>query len=148
VDSNPFLSICIPTRDRAPCLRELLESIAAQTTPEIEIVISDDGSSDKTPRVIAEFRDRFAHFVSERHDPALRYDRNVLNVVAKASGEFCWLFGDDDKMEPGGLAPVIAALSADPNLTGLTTDSNFLRSHSDRAHLRSPVKVKRNTHLY
>ena len=116
-----FLSICIPTRDRAQCLRELLESIAAQATPEVEIVISDDGSSDDTPQIIAEFRNRFPYFVSERHDPALRYDRNVLNVVAKASGDFCWLFGDDDKMEPGGLAAVIAALRANPDLTGLTT---------------------------
>ena len=122
MDSKPFLSICIPTRDRAQCLRELLESISTQTTPEVEIVISDDGSTDETPRIIAEFRDRFPHFVSDRHDPALRYDRNVLHVVARASGNFCWLFGDDDRMEPDGLAPVLTALRANPDLTGLTTD--------------------------
>ncbi len=86
--SEPFLSICIPTRDRAPYLRELLESIAAQTTPEIEVVLSDDGSSDDTPQVIAEFENRFTHFVSDRHDPALRYDRNVLHVMARAHGEY------------------------------------------------------------
>ena len=122
IDAGPFLSICIPTRNRAHCLRELLESIAAQATSEIEIVISDDGSTDETTQVSEEFRERFDHFIYQRHEPALRYDRNVLHVVEKATGTFCWLFGDDDKMEPDGLAPVLAALRADPTLTGLTTD--------------------------
>ena len=120
MQSSVFLSICIPTRNRADLLRQLLESIAAQTTPEVEVVISDDGSSDGTPQVIAEFANRFAHFVSDRHEPALRYDRNVLHVVARARGEYCWLFSDDDRMEPGALLTVLSELRATPGLTGMT----------------------------
>ncbi|MGI8438569.1 MAG: glycosyltransferase family 2 protein [Chthoniobacterales bacterium] len=119
--SFPFLSICIPTRNRAALLRELLESIASQIEPEVEVVISDDGSTDATPQVAEEFRSRFSHLRYERHDPALLYDRNILHVVSQARGEFCWLFSDDDRMEPSALSAVLKELRADLNLAGLTT---------------------------
>ena len=118
----PLLSFCIPTRNRAAFLRELLESIAQQARPEVEVVISDDGSTDETGTVIESFRTRLPQLSVRRVDPPLRYDRNLLNVVAAARGEFCWLFGDDDRLEPGGLSAVLDALEKEPGLTGLTTD--------------------------
>ena len=118
----PLLSICIPTRNRAAYLRELLESIAAQITPEVEVVICDDGSTDDTGAVIESFHSLLPQISAHRVDPPLRYDRNLLHVVSKARGRFCWLFGDDDRLEPGGLAAVLDALKKEQELTGLTTD--------------------------
>ena len=118
--TSPFLSICIPTRNRAALLRELLESIAAQENDEIEIVLSDDGSTDETPGVVAAFEKRFSHFTYERHDPPLLYDRNVLHVVSRARGTFCWLFSDDDRMEPGAMVQVLDELRSDPACAGFT----------------------------
>ena len=120
--SAPLLSFCIPTRNRAGFLRESLGSIAAQITPEVEVVISDDGSNDETPAVIESFRGQMPNLTALRADPPLRYDRNVLQAVAAARGKYCWLFGDDDRLETGGLAAVLAALREEPDLTGLTTD--------------------------
>ena len=120
VQSSPFLSICIPTRNRAALLSELLESIATQTDPEIEIVISDDGSTDETTKVVASFEGRLPHLHYERHDPPLLYDRNVLHVVGRARGEFCWLFSDDDRMEPGALRSVVDELRTNRTCSGLT----------------------------
>ncbi len=118
----PLLSFCIPTRNRAELLRELLESIAAQVTPEVEVVISDDGSTDHTAPVVESFRARIPELVYQRVDPPLRYDRNLLHVVSLARGEYCWLLGDDDRLEPGAVAAVTHALQTEPELTGLTTD--------------------------
>ncbi len=103
-------------------MRESLTSIAGQITPEVEVVISDDGSTDETPALIESFRARLPQLTALRADPPLRYDRNVLNTVGAARGKYCWLFGDDDRLEPGGLAPVLEALRQEPDLTGLTTD--------------------------
>ncbi len=118
----PLLSICIPTRNRAAYLRELLESIAAQITPEVEVVLCDDGSTDDTGAVIESFHSLLPQISAHRVDPPLRYDRNLLHVVSKARGKFCWLFGDDDRLEPGAIAAVLQALNVEPELTGLTTD--------------------------
>lgn len=121
MDSPPLLSICIPTRDRADLLRDLLESIVAQWSTGVEIVISDDGSTDHTGAVVESYRGRFYGLIYERADPPLRYDRNVLNVVRLARGKFCWLFSDDDRMEPGALSTVLEEIRGDVDLTGLTT---------------------------
>ncbi|HEY3746193.1 MAG TPA: glycosyltransferase family 2 protein [Gemmatimonadaceae bacterium] len=118
----PLLSFCVPTRNRAEYLREFLESVAEQATPAVEVVISDDGSDDNTAEVIESFRGRLPHLTARRADPPLRYDRNLLHVVSLARGQYCWLFGDDDRLEPGGVATVLAALKANPELTGLTTN--------------------------
>ncbi len=119
--NSPLLSFCIPTRNRAGFLREFLESLAPQITPEVEVVISDDASTDDTAAVVESFRPRLPQLTCARVDPALRYDRNLLHAVALAQGEFCWLFGDDDRLEPNGLAAVLRALKEDRELTGLTT---------------------------
>lgn len=120
--STPLLSFCIPTRNRAAFLCEFLESLATQITPEVEVVISDDGSTDKTDAVIESFRTRLPQLNARRVDPPLRYDRNLLHAVSMARGKYCWLFGDDDRLEAGGLAAVMEALKTTPDLTGLTTD--------------------------
>ena len=100
----------------------MLESLAAQITADVEVVISDDGSTDETQDVIESFRARLPQLVAQRVDPPLLYDRNLLHVMSLARGKYCWLFGDDDRVEPGGLAAVLEALKTEPELTGLTTD--------------------------
>ncbi len=120
MQSPVFLSICIPTRNRADLLLQLLESIAAQIEPGVEIIISDDGSTDDTGAIVEKFNARFPSLLYQRHDPPLFYDRNVLHAVRQARGEFCWLFSDDDRMEPGALARVLCELRATSGLTGMT----------------------------
>jgi len=72
--------------------------------------------------VIESFRSRLPHLTIYRADPPLRYDRNLLQVASLARGKFCWLFGDDDRLEPGAIPPVLDGLQANPDLAGLTTD--------------------------
>ncbi|MBA3961633.1 MAG: glycosyltransferase family 2 protein [Chthoniobacterales bacterium] len=143
----PYLSFCIPTRNRASYLRVLLESIAEQSTPEIEVVISDDASTDETQELVESYRTRLPQLTYERSDPALRYDRNLLHVVDLARGEYCWLFGDDDRLEPGALAEVLQTLRSVPDLTGLTTNRISFDSNLES---RLPVRdlKQRTSALY
>jgi abequosyltransferase len=122
VENPPLLSICIPTRNRAPYLRVLLDSIAGQLHPEVELVISDDGSTDATPEVVQSSRASIPRLQYARWEPAVRYDRNVLKVVQLAQGNFCWLFGDDDRMENEALLKALHALRENRDLTGITVD--------------------------
>lgn len=57
---RPLASIIIPTYNRAEMLRRTLETIADQRTPleEIEVIVSDDGSSDDTADVVRSFEGR------------------------------------------------------------------------------------------
>lgn len=109
------LSICIPTYNRAPFLRELLNSILSQADPSIiEIVISDNASSDNTSEVVKEYKSRYKnirYFCWPRNVGA---DRNYLMSVNVSRGDFCWLMGSDDKLANGAVSTVLKALNENP----------------------------------
>ena len=49
------ISVVVPVRDEEQSIRELLDSLLAQTRPPDEIVITDGGSTDATPQIIEEY---------------------------------------------------------------------------------------------
>lgn len=118
------LSICIPTYNRADCIADLLDSIIAQDgyECELEIVISDNASTDDTRAVVERYRERLGRLVYHRAPENMGADRNFLKVVELASGTFCWLMGDDDILEQDAVAKISRALSEHPNIAGLTVN--------------------------
>ena len=121
----PLLSICIPTYARAAPLVQLLDSIATQRTDDIEVLIAEDPSDqDDTRAVVDTMRDRIPGLRYWRNAERLKFDRNLLGLLARAQGEYCWLVSDDDVIEPGGVAAVIAGLRKHGPLTGVTVNRN------------------------
>lgn len=114
------LSICIPTYNRSGYLRECLSSVLTSVAGyerEIEIVISNNASTDDTEDIIRAFQEAY---------PFIRYHRNVKNIGGErnfyllatlAYGENIWIFGDDDKMEVTAVARVLENIRAGHNLT-------------------------------
>lgn len=106
--SSIKLSICIPTYNRADLLGELLASIVSQIDPKtVEIAISDNGSVDHTQQVVERFIESGANIKYARAETNLGADRNYLNSVRIATGEYCWLFGSDDLMPPGAIFHIL-----------------------------------------
>ncbi len=116
------LSICIPTYNRARFLPDLFDSILAQTghTIEVEVVVSDNASTDDTAAVVATYRDRLPNLVYARTEENIGADRNFLRVVDCAGGDYCWLMGSDDKLEPGSIAEFERQHARHPGITGMT----------------------------
>lgn len=118
------LSICIPTFNRAEFLPELLDSIARQTGHdcELEVVVSDNASTDNTPAAIERYRDRLPLLTYVRQDTNRGPDRNFLKAVELATGDWCWLMGSDDVLETGAVARVEHAITAHPGIAGLSVE--------------------------
>lgn len=114
------LTICIPTYNRSRCLAHLLDSIIAQDNDDVEVVISDDASPDDTAEVAESYRSRISKFTFIRQPINIGLDRNFIAVTAAATGDYVWLMGDDDALEPGGVARVLEALHRWPDVVGLT----------------------------
>ncbi len=101
------LSICIPTFNRAECLQECLVSLGTSITgheSEIEVVISDNASTDDTRDIVQVFQETHPKIRYHRNDRNIGAERNFYAVALMASGEYIWIFGDDDKMEPDAIA--------------------------------------------
>ena len=116
----PKLTICIPTYDRAWAIGEALESVISQATDEIEIVVSDNASTDNMPEVIAAFQQRFPRLHYFQSEQNVGCDPNGVRVVELASVEYCWSLGSDDQAEPGAIAAILKAIDAYPAWGGLS----------------------------
>ncbi|MEA2137692.1 MAG: hypothetical protein QOG56_842 [Solirubrobacteraceae bacterium] len=109
VATTPLISVILNTYNRAALLPRAVESVLAQTHDDFELVVADDGSTDRTPRVVAQFRDRRVRYV--RQDNAgLPAARNV--GVARSSGRYVAFLDDDDEVLPGWLEAFAGMIAA------------------------------------
>jgi glycosyltransferase domain-containing protein len=115
----PLISIGIPTYNRAKLLPRAIESALAQDYPNIEVLISDNGSTDDTAMVCADFT---------RRDPRVRYIRQKENLGAtgnfkaaleNTSGSFFMWLGDDDWMDPSYLSKCAEVLLEHPDYSAI-----------------------------
>ena len=89
----PAFTIGIPTYNRAKFIRRTIEAALGQSAPDVEVVISDDASTDATPEIVRSFGDRVRY---HRHPQNIGLERNFRAVVEMARGEyFAWLQDDD-----------------------------------------------------
>ncbi len=132
---TPRLSVCIPTHDgRADTLEEALDSVLGQITPglqsRVEVCISDNASKDGTRALVERLDWERPGLIRYHRNPEnLGFTRNLLNVVAMAQGDYCWLLSSDDVINPGGIARVLDALGAYPGLAGMTVFFHSLDRH-------------------
>ncbi len=120
MSKKTVLSICIPTFNRSSFLKRNLYVIASLIgSKDIEIVICDDGSIDNTPEVISEFKKDNPNLrvIDKRFKKTVSFDRNVLEMVKIANGNFCWLLGDDDVPVRRSLEKILSVISKHPNLS-------------------------------
>ena len=104
------LSICIPTYNRAEFLPATLDSIAAQWGSDLEVTVSDNGSTDETKRIVDGFRGRLGDIKWFRHETNLGADANYLKSVEIATGDYCWILGSDDPIAPGAVEMIRRAI--------------------------------------
>lgn len=108
----PILTLAIPTYNRAAHLELLLAHIAPQLAalPQIELLISDNASTDNTAAVIQQFVAEGLTCRYLRNPANLDADPNFLQCFQQASGRYVWIFGDDDVLFPGSLAYIVSFL--------------------------------------
>ena len=119
---TPTLSIAIPTYNGACYIREALDSIITQLDDideEIEVVISDNASTDQTPEIIREYRGKYPFIKYFRNEENLGVDRNFDLAVRRSTGGYVWLFSDDDLIKPGGIRKVVDVIGKHPDLAGI-----------------------------
>jgi len=93
------ISICIPQYNRIEYLKINLEKIALQKKANIEVIISDDASTDDTELQIAEIQETFPFpLLYYRFDQNQGYDRNLRKSLELANGEYCIILGNDDTL--------------------------------------------------
>jgi glycosyltransferase involved in cell wall biosynthesis len=112
---QPLVSIGLPTYNRAASLRRSLASALGQTYPNLELIISDNASTDDTEAVCLEAARRDGRVKYLRQPSNQGAVKNYRAVLAEARGEYFMWLGDDDWLDDAYIARCAQALGENPD---------------------------------
>jgi|GEM_PF-2154460 len=107
---QPILTIGIPTYNRSKLLANLLSCIfyqvkASALADKIQVVVSNNNSTDDTEAVVDEFIKKGLKIDYSRNEENIGGNNNILKVGYElAKAPYCWIIGDDDLIRDGGIA--------------------------------------------
>ncbi|GAA5786465.1 glycosyltransferase [Chitiniphilus shinanonensis] len=145
----PLVSVCISSYNHAAYIGECLESVLAQSYPNVEIVVVDDASPDETATII--------RYYAERHPDRLRLialEENLgptraPNLAFQAArGEFIALLGSDDRMLPDRLAKQVEYLLHHPDTVAVFTEVSPIDEHGEPAPHLAQIDALFNQPIY
>jgi glycosyltransferase involved in cell wall biosynthesis len=111
---KPLLSIVIPSYNRTELLDEAIVSIITDSgwSSDCELCISDNSKGDETANLIHTKYSGSSQIVYRRSLDAPSLDENFNMAISMASGEYVWIFGDDDLIVEDFLAELITYLKS------------------------------------
>ncbi len=114
IEKSPLVSVGIPTYNRLPMLKRAIQSVLQDAYANLELVISDNASTDGTRDYCAEIA---------RNDPRVRYLRhetnkgaheNFMTALRSAQGTYFMWLGDDDWIDAGYIPRCVETLENNP----------------------------------
>jgi glycosyltransferase involved in cell wall biosynthesis len=106
------VSIVLPVYNGEARVRQAIASCLQQTYEEIELVVVDDCSTDRTPEVVKSFNDPRIVYIRNRRNAGLP---RALNIgFASASGDYLTWTSDDNEYAPTAIAEMLRALQESP----------------------------------
>lgn len=117
--SIPRVSVVMGAYNRAGMIDGAVEALLRQTFEDWELVITDDGSSDDTPRIAGAWPSRDPRIVYLRNDANAGISINYNRGFARARGEFVAMLDDDDHWcDPGKLRKQVDFMDGNPECVG------------------------------
>jgi len=133
-ESNPKISVVIPTYNRAYCLKRAIYSVLAQNYDCIEIIVVDDGSNDDTPEVIHSIQKETADPMNLRYihieHAGVSTARNT--GIQSADGEWIAFLDSDDYWLEDKLRKQVEYLSE---------NSMYRVCHTDEIWIKNGIRI-------
>ncbi len=115
-ENQPLVSIGLPVYNGERFIRRALDSLAGQNYSNLEIIVSDNGSTDSTPELIRQFARRDSrvrlHFFESNQGPRA----NFLKTLELAAGKYFMWAADDDWWHPDFVPRLVDELEAHPQV--------------------------------
>lgn len=126
MNSQPVVSAIITTKNRANILPRAIESVLNQTYPNIEIIVVDDGSTDQTPGLIAEYQKEHS-IILIRNEKSVGACRARNQGIERAQGEFVAGLDDDDQWLPERISGLLE--NYDDSFASITSNDCMITSN-------------------
>jgi glycosyltransferase involved in cell wall biosynthesis len=150
LNDPPSVDVLITNHDYARYLPAAIESACAQTHPDVNVVVVDDGSTDSSREVLGGFEDRIEVVLKEQGGQA-----SALNAgLERCHGEVLLVLDADDFLRPEAAARVAAAFAGRPELSKVQFPMAIVDAEGTPTgevkpggHLRAPVGDQRRAEL-
>lgn len=128
MDDLPLVTIAIPTFNRLNYLKQALQSALAQTYQNIEILVSDNASTDGTQMFMRQIQDTRVRYI--RHSENLGMFENWNFLLTRASGQYFLLLSDDDLLFENAIMILISLIKDNTSLSFSYGRFNFIDQFS------------------
>jgi O-antigen/teichoic acid export membrane protein len=119
---QPLFSVVIAAYQAAEFVGNAIESALEQDPPPLEVIVSDDGSTDDLAAAVARFGDAVRLIRIEHGGEAAAKNAGA----AAARGEFLSFLDADDRYLPGRFAAIAGVIAREPAVDLVTTDANLV----------------------
>lgn len=108
--SLPLVSVGIPTFNRASSLTKAIESVLQQSYPNIQLIISDNASTDETQSICEKFSKDDQRITYIRQEFNLGAANNFAEVLTQSTGDYFMWLGDDDWIDASYISECVSLL--------------------------------------
>jgi glycosyltransferase involved in cell wall biosynthesis len=116
---RPTVSVVLPVFNGELSIGRAVQSVLRQTMSDLELVVIDDGSADRTSGVVSRYSERRLKFVKLANNSGTSAARNA--GISLARGEYIAFLDSDDEWWPDKLEQQIETLRASSAITGIST---------------------------
>lgn len=138
---TPPVTVIVPARNAADTIMATVASVQAQTFPDFEMIVVDDGSDDATPDLVESLAARDARIRLVRQDQAEGVSAARNRALSLAGGRFIAPLDADDLWHPEKLARQVAALEGGPAAVALVYSWFRRIDEGDHVYPGSPSPV-------
>lgn len=133
------ITILVPTFNRAIFLAECLESLLNQSLPASQIIVVNDGSEDHTLSVIKPYLNRV-----EYHETNQLGKSSAINYgLKKVTGDYLWIFDDDDVAMPNALMRFVEPLEQKTEYDFSFSTYFYTNSYDDNHKIGNVIGIQR-----
>ncbi len=128
--SGPLVSVCIPVYNGEKYINETMDCVLGQTYKNIEVIISDNCSTDRTLELIKAYNDSRVKIFSNEKNMGIKY--NYLKVFTYATGKYLTFMGADDGMALVTLEKEVAIME-DPKYKNVSLVNGYVSIINDES---------------
>jgi GT2 family glycosyltransferase len=122
---QPLVSVILPTYNRAWALKTAIDSVLFQNYPNIELIVIDDGSQDKTKELLNGYKNQITVLTQENEGVSAARNRGI----EKSRGEFIALLDSDDSWDKRKISCQMDFFMANPEALICQTQEVWIRNH-------------------
>lgn len=133
-----LVSVVMPVYNRETTIIDAMESIIFQSYTNIEIIVVDDGSTDRTLQILKQYKDNRVKLISLIHTGNIAYVRNI--GLEHAKGEYIVIMDSDDICYCDRIEKQLKVMNRNPDIDILATWVEFIEEiSSDRKETLSNI---------